>query len=149
MTQGSLSVATSSSANQEISKIFWNFSLGGTEPRSQQPARCFKMNLVHALPVSFFNIHFNIHLPIGLPNSLFPTWISIKALYSFPFSAARATRPAHVILLDIISLIVICEEQKAWRSSLCQFLHSLLTFSNPRPTYLRHTLGLRSEYRRP
>ncbi|PNF30001.1 hypothetical protein B7P43_G06209 [Cryptotermes secundus] len=57
---------------------------------------------VNTIPSYLSNIHFNIvHPP-------FPTNI----LYAFLVSLIRATRPAHLILLDLIILIILGEEYK-------------------------------------
>jgi hypothetical protein len=46
-------------------------------------------------------------------------------LYSLLISPMRATRPAHLILLDLFTLIMFGEACKLWSSSLCSVLQPL------------------------
>jgi hypothetical protein len=64
------------------------------------------------------------HLRLVLPSGLFPT----INLYAFLLSLVHATCPTHFILLDLIILIIL-EEHKSQRSSLCNFLHPPVTSS--------------------
>jgi hypothetical protein len=52
------------------------------------------------------------YLCFGLPSSLFPSGFPTNILYEFLFSPIRATSPAHLILLDLITLIILGEEYK-------------------------------------
>jgi len=70
-------------------------------------------------------VHYRVH------NSLVPILSTINPVHalSFPtkilqalFSPVRATRPAHVILLDFIAQIISGEENKS-RSSSLEFTH--------------------------
>jgi hypothetical protein len=70
------------------------------------------------------------HVRLGLPSVLFPTDFPTNKLYTFLFSPIRATCPAHLILLDMITLMILGEEYKSHISSLCSFLHSPITPSS-------------------
>jgi hypothetical protein len=50
------------------------------------------------------------HLRLGLPSGLFPSAHSTKNPYTFLFVIIRTTCPAHFILLDLITLIILGEE---------------------------------------
>jgi hypothetical protein len=50
-------------------------------------------------------------LGLGLPSGLFPSGSPTNTLNAFFFSS-RDTRPVHLILLDLIILIILCQEYK-------------------------------------
>ena len=62
----------------------------------------------------------------------FPT----KTLYTRLLSPIRATFPAPLILLDLISRIIFGEEHGSLSSSLCSLFHSALTSPTSRSKYL-------------
>ena len=76
------------------------------------------------------------HLRLGLPSSLFPSGFPTKTLYMPLLSPIRATRPAHLILLDITTRTKLGEEYRSFSSSLCSFLHSSVTSSVLGPNIL-------------
>ena len=89
------------------------------------------------------------HLCFGLPSGFIPSGFPTTTLYMPLLSTIRATCLAYLILLDFITWTVLGEEYISWSSSLCSFLHSLVTSSLLGPnvnlnTLFANTLSLHS-----
>jgi hypothetical protein len=88
----------------------------------------------------FPKIHLNvIHLRLGLSSGLLPSGVPTKMLYAPLTSPMRATCPAHLILLALITLIILGGEYKPCSSSLCSFLQPPVTSSLLSPNILART----------
>jgi len=87
---------------------------------------------------SILILHF--HLRLGLPSGLFPSGFPNKTLYMSVLSPMCATCPAHLVLLDFITRTILGEEYRSLSSSLCSYLHSLVTSSLLSPNILLNTL---------
>ena len=127
------------STSQEIPRIFWN-------PKVHYllhncPLSC-QIDPDHALKSSFLKIHFNIILP-STPRS-FKCSLSVRfpnqnSVYTSPLPI-RATYPADLILLDLITRIIFDEKYRSLSSLLCSLLHSHFTSSLLDPNILLSNL---------
>ena len=125
----------------------------GSLPHSQVPASCPHPESARSSTYTshFLNIHLILssHLSLSLPSGLFHSDFPTITLYMTLFSPIRATYSASLILLDFIIRKILGEKYRSLSSSLCSFLHSLVTSSLFDPNMLlnilfSNTLSLRS-----
>ena len=96
---------------------------------------------VHTPVSNFLNIHLilSFYWHLDHESGLFPSGFPIKTLYMSLLSPICATHPAHLALLDFITQTILGREHRSL-SSLCSFLHSLVTSSLLGPNILLNTL---------
>ena len=135
-------------ASQEISRILWN-------PKVHYRVYKFpphvptlsQINPVHApYHTSWGSILIlSSYLHLLLQSGPFPSGFSTKALCKLLLFPIRAAWPAHLILLDLISRIILGEEYRSVSSSLCSILHSPVSsallspnilLKHPQPTFV-------------
>jgi len=110
----------------------------GSLPHSQVPATCPYPEPARSSPYShFLKIHFNIILTSALVSHM---WSLFQPKPCIRLSSVCATCPAYHILLDIITRTILGEEYRSLSSSLCSFLHSLVTSSIVGPNIFQNTL---------
>jgi hypothetical protein len=127
------------STSQEIIRILWNPKVQHRVHNSPpQVPILSQMNPIHIPKPYFRKIHLNVisHLRLGLPSGLLPSDLPTKMLYAPLTSPMRATCPAHLILLVLITLIILGEGYKPRSSSLCSFLQPPVTWSLLGPNIL-------------
>jgi hypothetical protein len=119
-------------ATRELPSILWNPEVHHRVHINPPPVPILsQIDPIPTIPSYLTKIHFNIaHTPTSwFPSGPFPSGFPTKILYAILFAPIRATCPAHLIFLDLISLIVLSEAYKLGSSSLCSFLHPPVTSS--------------------
>lgn len=88
------------------------------------------------LPSCFCGICLNvIHLCLCLASCSFPSCSLARNLYAFPFSHKCTTCPAHLVLLDFITVLIFHKEYKSCCSSLCICSPAYCYFLSLTPKY--------------
>jgi len=129
-------------ASQEIPRVLWtpkvNYRIHKCPPPVTILSSLIQSIPPHSTPCRSILI-LSSHLCLGLPCGLFLCFPNQNHVNTSPLPV-RTTRPAHRIRLDFITRTILGEEYRSLSSSLCRFLHFLLTSSLLGPNILLNTL---------
>ena len=130
MQQGPSWEANRFTASQDIPRILWNPKVNYRIHKCPPPVPIpCQINPVHAPHRTSWRsiLMLSSYLRLGVPSGLFPSGFTTKPLYT-PL-LIRATCPAHLILLDLITRTILGEQYSSFRYSLRAFRHSPVTSS--------------------
>jgi hypothetical protein len=116
-----------------VSQHFMNLKVHYYIHRSSPPLPILSQtNLGHTTPSYLYKIFHNFILShCGVPCGLYPSSVPTSNLCAVHFSLVRATCPIHLILHDLIVLIILSKECKSCSTSVCTFVHLVLSIYFP------------------
>ena len=130
-----------SSVSQEIPCILWKPKVHCRIYKCPPPVPIpGHINAVHASPSWRSILILLSHLRLGLSSGLFPSGLTTKNLHATLLYPIRVICPAHLILLDSITQIILSDEYRSQSYSLCSLIHSPVTSSLLDPNIFLSTL---------
>ena len=110
----------------------------GSLPHSQVPDTCPYPKPARSSPHPHIPPHEDPYYFILPSKPGSPKWsLTLRFPHQNPLHVSplpiRASCPAQLILLDLITRTILCEQYSSLSSSLCSFLHSPLTSTLPKP----------------
>jgi len=116
----------------------------GSLPHSQVPGTCpclqsARSSLFPTYTSWRYVLILSSHLRLGHLSGLFHSGVPTNSLYTPLLSPIRATSPAHLIILNMITRKILGEQYRSLNSS-CSFLHSPVTSSLLGPNILLNKL---------